>query len=244
MTAPQAGSPRIWRSYRPPGSPGRPAAGGPAWSAPGWCGIRLTSNQGSGPSAPPKPDTVRLTPSTVTEPLSTTYRASPGGSAMRTTSLCWPSGGRDEDHPGAVNMPLHQVTAEAAVQLDRPFQVDRGAGRQRAETRPVQGFRHHVGGERLVCAVGHREADAVDRDRVAVPGFGRHPRAADGKPGRVGQPLDSDDLAELFHYPGEHPRCPLLGAVLAPAPGDARTRERGWQHGPPPPRTCCLPSGL
>src|SRR6185369_10722154 len=52
-------------------------------------GMRLTSNQGSGPG-PLSADTVRLTPSTVTEHLATMYRASSGGVATRTTSQCSP----------------------------------------------------------------------------------------------------------------------------------------------------------
>src|SRR6185437_2245148 len=46
-------------------------------------GMRLTSNQSS-----PTAETVRLTPSTVMEPLCTTYRARPAGRLIRTTSQC------------------------------------------------------------------------------------------------------------------------------------------------------------
>src|SRR5262249_61134019 len=49
---------------------------------------------------------------------------------------------------------------------------------------------------------------------------------AHGDPGGVAEATDRYALAEFFHDSGEHPRLGLLRAVLTPAPGYARTRER------------------
>ena len=62
-----------------------------------------------------------------------------------------------------------------------------------------------------------------------MAGFGRDPRSTDGEPGRVSHLLDGDDLAEFFHYPGEHPRFLSSEPFWPSGSGGARTRERGWQ---------------
>jgi hypothetical protein len=65
----------------------------------------------------------------------------------------------------------------------------------------------HVDGEGVAGHPGDGEADAVDRDRVAVGRVAADQRPAQGQPGdgvRPGAGLGADDLAELFHDAGEH----------------------------------------
>ena len=75
-----------------------------------------------------------------------------------------------------------------------------------------------------------READAVDRDAVAVLGVGGHQRAGDDQAGRVvGQLRDLDDATEFLDDPGEHSRDLLDGAQPRSGrrTGDVRTGPRG-----------------
>ena len=59
-------------------------------------------------------------------------------------------------------------------------------------------------------AVDHGEADAVDRDRVAVPGTGHDGRARDREPHAVAEIGDRGDLAELLDDAGEHQMPPSV----------------------------------
>ena len=103
-------------------------------------GMRLTSNQSSSMA-----ETVRLMPSTVMEPLWTTYRARSAGRLMRTTSQS--AGRRGSDRPGAVGVALDEVAAEAVLEADRALQVDRDAGAEGLEAGVAEGLAHDVGGE-------------------------------------------------------------------------------------------------
>ena len=131
-------------------------------------GISLTANASSSTAA-----TVSETPSTVIEPFSTTYRDSAAGSRNRTVSHC-SAGSRASIVADAVDVALHQVPAEPAAERGGPLQVDRvarGAARPARSGRSVSPITSAVND--AVGDVDHGQADAVDRDRVAVPGVGR-----------------------------------------------------------------------
>jgi hypothetical protein len=55
-----------------------------------------------------------------------------------------------------------------------------------------------------VGALGHRQAAAVDRDRVAQPGVAQDGRGADREAQGVALALDRLDGAELLDDSGEH----------------------------------------
>ena len=107
--------------------------------------------------------------------------------------------------PGAVDVALHDVSAQPAVQRRGPFEVHVAADTHTAQARPVQRLLHHIGGELAVCLhLDHRQADAVDGDGVAVPGVRGDDGSADDEPRRIGEVFLADDFAKLFDDSGEH----------------------------------------
>ncbi|OMI41550.1 phosphoenolpyruvate synthase/pyruvate phosphate dikinase [Streptomyces sparsogenes DSM 40356] len=114
-----------------------------------------------------------------------------------------------DDGAGAVDVALHQMTAQAPAERHGALQVDAGADGEGAEAGAVQGLGHDVGGEPAVLEVDDGEADAVDGDRVAVLGAFGDDGAADQEAGRVAEVLDGDDLTQFFDDSGEH--SALLG---------------------------------
>ena len=94
--------------------------------------------------------------------------------------------GSPADHRAdAVDMALDQVTAQPRGQGGGPFQVDRVPLDQAAQGGPDQRLAHHVGREGVCVDGDHRQADAVDRDRLAVRRVLDHHGPADRQPGRV-----------------------------------------------------------
>ena len=205
-------------------------------------GIRLTSNHGSGPAVPPSPDTVRLTPSTVTEPLSTTYRRSSAGSAMRTTSQCSP-GARDRMTPVPSACPWtrwppsrppswtgrSRLTGEPGASAPSPVRCRVSAITSAVNVLSVASVT--VRQTPLTAIESPCRASAVTRGPRTVS------RAASASRSTATiSPSSSTIPVNIRGVLSSEPFC-------QPAPGDARTREHGWQHGLPP-RACCLPSGL
>src|SRR4051794_40135305 len=68
----------------------------------------------------------------------------------------------------AAHVALHHVTAEPVAGAQRELDVHLIALAQRPQRRAAQRFRHHVGAEAAAVGLDRREADAVDRDRIAV----------------------------------------------------------------------------
>ena len=142
------------------------------------------------------------------------------------------AGGALQDGAGAVDVALHDVSAEAAVGDHRALQVDPVAGAQVGEAGAGERLGHHVGGElaalqaRRAGLVGDGQADAVDRDGRPVLGV----RGDDGTAHRVtrgvGQGLDGDDLAEFLDDSGEHRSCSLIH-TWSGAPRDRGRRKDG-----------------
>ena len=104
-------------------------------------------------------------------------------------------------------MALHEVTAQPIGQPDRPFQVDRVAGPQRAEVGAAERLVDDVRGPRCRVDVDDGEAAAVDRDRVADLAVLDDDARAEREPVAVA----ADDLAELLDDPGEHCLFPGRG---------------------------------
>ena len=121
-------------------------------------------------------------PSTQIDPFSTTYRSSPGGSAMRTSVR---SGtGKLRDHGAhAVDVALHDVTRRAGSSSSpRALEVDRITDRRASRARCGRDVSFMTSaGERIVADVDHREADPADtRWSRPAPHPRCHLRAADG----------------------------------------------------------------
>ena len=71
------------------------------------------------------------------------------------------------DLAGAVDVALDDVAAEPVAGAQRQLEVDRVARPERAERAAPQRLLHHVGGEAVTVGLDRRQADAVDRHRVA-----------------------------------------------------------------------------
>ena len=178
---------------------GSPTALAPSTVSLSVVGISPTLNDSSSTAM-----TVSDTPSTVIEPFSTTYFASSGGSEKRSTSHS-SAGSRAMIRADPVDVALHQVPAEPAADGRGAFQVDRAARGQHAERRAAQGLAHHVGGEDAVDVVDDGQADAVDRDRVAVPRVRGDHGPAHGDDGRVAARVgEVGDLTQFLDDAGEH----------------------------------------
>ena len=127
------------------------------------------------PVGRPSPETVSEMPSTVIDPFR--RRSGPVRRAARSGPPPSARGCAGQDLSGAVDMTLDDVTAEPTVHRGGALEVDRAACGQPTQAGPAQCLAHHVGGE---LAAGqhfdHRQAHAVDGDRVAMTGVGSHHR--------------------------------------------------------------------
>src|SRR5579884_167834 len=109
----------------------------------------------------------------------------------------------------AVNVPLHQVTAQAGVQGDAALETDAVTPLECAEVRPGQrlGGKVHLEPRRVH---GHgREAHAVGGHAVVHSQILAHPWGFECKPSARFVHLDGGDRAELLDDPGEHQRTGL-----------------------------------
>ena len=106
------------------------------------CGISATLNRSLSTST-----SVRLTPSTATDPLLTICAASSAGQANQTVSHS-PSATPGRDAAEAVDVALHEVPAEAVAHAQRAFEVDAVAGPQVAEVGAAQRLGAGLEGER------------------------------------------------------------------------------------------------
>ena len=108
------------------------------------------------------------------------------------------------DVADAVDVALHDVTAEALLGGDGSLEVDPVAGVDLVERRLVERLLHHVGGPGTALDRDDGQAAAVDRDRVAEAGAVEHGVGGDGETDRVGEVVDRGDGAELLDDAGEH----------------------------------------
>ena len=98
------------------------------------------------------------------------------------------------------------MPVQPAVGGQRAFEVDRIARSKITEGASGQGLGHHVGGEPVVVAVHHRQADAVDGDRGAQRDVVDRQLGADPQACRIGRPGELGDLAEFLDDAGLHRR--------------------------------------
>jgi hypothetical protein len=108
-------------------------------------------------TAPSTALTVRLTPFTATEPLRAMYFRAPA--AQRQARPVAPTGVTARTVARAVDMPAHQMPAEAVGEPQRLLQVDRAPA---AKPATPQRLLRHVGLEmRRRSSCDHGQADAV-----------------------------------------------------------------------------------
>ncbi len=156
-----------------------------------------------------------------------------------------------QDLADPVDVPLHDVPAEAAVGPHRPLEVDPLPRHQAGQRAAAQGLGHDVHGEGVPVEVGDGEADAVHRDRVAVADVAGDQGAAHVQPGGVVPVLQGDDLPQLLDDPCEHQTGSFSGVLTRTTSPPARvTSDRRKRRAPsiegtprsptaagPPPRT-------
>ena len=115
-----------------------------------------------------------------------------------------PSASTRADAPDAVDVPLDVVAAERLSRAQRRLEVDPRPAVEGSEARPVERLRHGVERELVAAGCHDRQADAVDRDRVAELRHRRRrpgPRSSAGRPPArprrettVRRPLGSDPV--------------------------------------------------
>ena len=117
--------------------------------------------------------TVRLTPSSATEPFSTRYRASCGSTSISSTRAK-PSSADRGDAAGAVDVALHDVSAEPVAGAQRELEVDARARAERTErgalrasrSWPPRGSRRR----RATVAVRHTPLTAIESPSASCAG--------------------------------------------------------------------------
>ncbi len=109
---------------------------------------------------------VRLMPSTAIDPLRIIQGAKSAGNPMRRRRNS-PSSATEMEGPDAIDVALDDMAAEPPVGPQRPFQVDRPAGRQPAQGGHPQGLGRDVHDDMRPVAPDDGQADAVRRQAVA-----------------------------------------------------------------------------
>ena len=162
-------------------------------------GIRLTLNDPSATAGDGQRDTVQRDRSLLD------HVASHGVGQREANNIPVFTRSAFDDRGRRVDVTLHEVPAQPARQGQRAFEVHRRNQRPatpRLVRRSVSC--HHVGGELAVDHLGHRQADAVDSDRVAEAGVGRDEWPAKAQGRRFGASIELDDASKLFDDSGEH----------------------------------------
>ena len=120
----------------------------------------------------------------------------------------WADAGDDGVEGGhdaaAVDVALDNVAAEGAAGGGGQFEVDLGAGGERAERGLVEGLLGEVGVEEGRVDVERGEADAGDAERVAFAQAGGEAGGFDGEAADAASVLEADDGAGLLDDAGEH----------------------------------------
>ncbi len=120
--------------------------------------------------------TVNETPSTAIEPFSTTYRSTSAGARIA-DALREPVLLHLVDRADAVDVTLHDVAAEPVGGAQRQLEIDRRADRDLLQRAARKRLVHDIGGEIPLRYLDRRQADAVDRDRVALVQLDSSPSA-------------------------------------------------------------------
>ncbi len=150
------------------------------------------------------------------------------------------------DLPHAVDVPLHQVAAQAVAQAERPLQVHRATLPVAPGHRALQRGADDVEREAALRQRHHREARPVDRHGVAHGGPLHQLRRRHRQTAAVVQRGDGRHASDGFHEPGEHQVSSRSRTmrVSAPSPlgGAAGThRPKAFPASPPKAGTPPLP---
>src|SRR5208282_826013 len=108
------------------------------------------------------------------------------------------------DAADAVDVAGDQVAAEQLAEREASLEIDAAAGLQIAKAGAAQGLRRDVHREAAGAFGNHRQARAVDRDRVADADFRNGQRGMDGNYDALVGRLQAFDGAEVFNDTGEH----------------------------------------
>ena len=187
------------------------------------CGMSATPNV-----RPSTPVTVRLTPSTVIEPFSTTYRSRSSGSSnsisrpssWRVTAAPRP---RRRRGPGPGGRPSRSVSSTGRSRFTRvagPERAERGSRR----TSPSRGRTRSCLVARRSTTVRHTPFTAIDAPMAELGDDRRQATVSRG-------PVEPGHAPELLNDPGEHPPPPSASVAdpVRPTRCRARTalRDRG-----------------
>ena len=182
---------------------GWPTSRNPRLVTPRVCGMTATVNE-SGPSAA----TVRLTPSTVIEPLSHDVAQDLGGRGDLDRDRAVGLRRAGADGADRVDVALHEVAAEPVGEPHRAFEVHAVADRQRADRGAGERLGDGIRGEAPLAQRHHGEAAAVHRDRRAELGVVEHRGGRELQARAVLDRLDRAHRAQLLDDPREHQaRC-------------------------------------
>ena len=73
-----------------------------------------------------------------------------------------------ENLPGGIDVSLHEMPAKARVGREGPFEIHVASGLQLPERGDFEGAGQEIESRRFRIAGGHRQAAAVDRDRISA----------------------------------------------------------------------------
>ena len=177
----------------------------PAASFPSVVTARVCGTRSMSKAFPATRPTVRLTPSSATEPFSAMKRASPAGASMAAwrDAVLFPAFDHGRD---AVHVARYEMTAEGCVGLERGLEVDSGT----LSKSPECGARERLSGkfdlEAAICNRYDREADTGYGDAVAdrpagsceSAGFDRDPARPRPAADRGHSPHRLDDAGKHF----------------------------------------------
>ncbi len=122
----------------------------------------------------------------------------------RTRSLPIALGLDRANRADAVDVTLNVMAAERVTRAERRLEVDPRPRLEGSERRPCQSLRDRIERQLPVPHADHRQADAVDRDRVSERRVRRGLARSEHEPDARFAAVERDDLADLADQPGEH----------------------------------------
>ena len=154
-------------------------------------------------SRSPRPATVKLTPSTPTEPFSTkSGRSAVGGGEAVDRELTL--SGLLEELTDAIDMAGQEMATQAVAHTQTPFQIDLRADDQVAEGSLGQALRGDREARHRALEGLHGHARPGQADRVAEAGVGGQWAQIDAEPQSLGLGGDLTDLPQALHQAREH----------------------------------------
>src|SRR5262249_38503946 len=124
------------------------------------------------------------------------------------------------EHPDAVDVPLHDVSAEPVAQSERPLEVDARPRTEGPERRPAERLRRELDREAPPAAARDREAGPVDRDALAELQPRQRPCGREGDAAAPALRLDPLDPGGRLDDAREHRGAPGSGAGAGEEPDE------------------------